>query len=199
MLHDLDATLGKLLEQELAGTIGGQVAISFLSPGADFPPSTVTPPALDVFLYDVREDRAGRDGDWPIVRADDGSPTGRRAPAVRVECSYLITAWPSSSSSDPARDEHRLLGEVLRALVRHPVLPADLLQGELKRQAAPLPTASLQPGRLHSIAELWQASGGRPRAAINYTVTIVVDGAAPQVVGPPVKEFVATVEVWDAS
>jgi hypothetical protein len=195
MLDDLDATLAKLLEQELAGTVGSQLAISFLPPGSDFPPSTVAPPALNLFLYDVREDRDVRTGDWQLVRDDNGSPTGRRPPALQIECSYLITAWPSSSSTDPARDEHRLLGEVVKALARHPVLPAAVLQGEMQLQQSPLPATALQAGRLQSIAELWQASGSRPKAALTCTVTIRVEGAPVQVTGEPVEELTTKIKL----
>src|SRR3954451_8582452 len=104
MLDDLDRSLEKLLRQELPSSISQQLAVSFLAPNAEFPPSTVTPPALNLFLYDLREDRAGRESDWAIERDAAGGPTGRRPPSVRMECAYLITAWPSTASTDPARD-----------------------------------------------------------------------------------------------
>jgi hypothetical protein len=197
MFDDLDATLAQLLEQELAASVSSQLTISFLPPSADFPPSSVTPPALNLFLYDIRENRELRDGDWELVRDDAGAPTGRRPAPMRIECSYLVTAWPSSSSSDPARDEHRLLGEVVKALARNPVLPATVLQGEMALQEAPLPTTALQPGRLQSIAEFWQVSGARPKAALSCTVTIRVDGAPALAAGPAVTGLKTTVELRD--
>ena len=56
--------------------------------------------------------------------------TKQRAP-TRVDCSYLITAWASESISNPSQDEHRILGEVMRVLLRHATLPAQVLQGDL--------------------------------------------------------------------
>jgi Pvc16 N-terminal domain len=44
----------------------------------------------------------------------------------------------------------------------------------LRGQEPPLPSSTLQPGRLQSVAEFWQALGGKPKAALNYTVTIGV-------------------------
>ncbi len=67
-----------------------------------------------------------------------------------------------------------LLSEVMRVLLRHPTLPEAVLQGELVGQSPPLPTAVLQPGHLQSLGEFWQALGGKPKAALNYTVTISV-------------------------
>ena len=34
---------------------------------------------------------------------------------------------------------------------------------------------TLQPGRLQSLGEFWQALGGKPKAALNYTVTFAVE------------------------
>jgi hypothetical protein len=50
-------------------------------------------------------------------------------------------------------------------------------------QDLPLPVSTLQPGRLQSLGEFWQALGGKPKAALNYTVTLAVDAARPEVVG----------------
>ena len=97
-----------------------------------------------------------------------------------MDFSYLVTAWPSESVPDPAEDEHHLLGEVMRVLLRYQTIPADVLQGILVGQQLPLPVGSLQPGRLQSLGEFWQALGGKPKAALNYQVTLAVDVTAPQ-------------------
>ena len=58
--------------------------------------------------------------------------------------------------------------------------PEDVLQGELRGQRPSLPISTLQPGRLQSMGEFWQAVGGKPKAALNYQVTLSVDVAAPE-------------------
>ena len=93
---------------------------------------------------------------------------------MRIDCSYLITAWPKGAQN-PVEDEHYLLGQVMTVLLRYPELPQEMLQGDLKtNQELPLPTAVLQPGHLQSLGEFWQALGGKPKVALNYTVTIAV-------------------------
>ena len=173
MIHDLDSTLRALLLRDLPPVLAEQVAISFDTPDDQFPPTSVTLPAIDLFLYDVRENLELRSNDWSMKRRGDGTAR-RQPPPVRVDCSYLVTAWPSESAPSPAQDEHRLLGEVMLVLLRYPKLPDDLLQGGLQSQELPLPTAALQPGRLQSLGEFWQALGGKPKSALNYTVTIAV-------------------------
>lgn len=178
MIHDLNNTLKVLLQHELPAPLNEQVAISFDPPDDQFPPSTVTPPAIDLFLYDIRENRELRSNEWLLQRESNG--TGLRTmPLVRVDCSYLITAWPSASTPHRSADEHRLLSEVMLVLLRFPKLPDHLLQGTLTAQELPLPTGVLQPGHLQSLGEFWQALGGKPKAALNYTVTIAVQPVAP--------------------
>lgn len=173
MIDDLDKSVEELLRRELAPGLIEQVGISFAAPDSDFPPSSVTLPAVNLFLYDIRENLEMRNPGWTIEHKENGTAMRRRNP-VRVDCSYLITAWASEGSTARALDEHRLLSEVMRALLKHPTIPEVLLQGSLKGQEPPLPASSLQPGRLQSVSEFWQALGGKPKAALNYTVTIGV-------------------------
>lgn len=187
MFDDLDNTLQQLLRRELPPTLVSQVTITFAAPDAQFPPASVTLPAIDLFLYDIRENRELRSNEWTVERRSDGTATKSRAP-VRIDCSYLITAWASATSTTPAQDEHRLLGEVMKVLLRFSTIPAAILQGSLQGQEPPLPATSLQPGRLQSISDFWQTLGGRPRAALTYTVTIGVVPEAPVKAGAPVVD-----------
>ncbi|MGO9272716.1 MAG: DUF4255 domain-containing protein [Terriglobia bacterium] len=182
MIDDLDRTVEELLRRELAPALVEQVGISFAAPDSEFPPSSVTLPAIDLFLYDIRENTELRNTQWIVERQLERLGNGaviekatKRRPPARVDCSYLITAWSSESSTTRALDEHRPLSEVMKVLLRHPVLPEVLLQGSLKGQEPPLPSSTLQPGRLQSVGEFWQALGGKPKAALNYTVTIGMD------------------------
>ncbi len=162
MLNDLDKTLQKLLASEIS-TLAAE-RIYFDTPDDKFAPAT---PAIDLFLYDVRENLELRSNEWMVDRHSKSAT--KTPPFARVECSYLVTAWAGDIAS-----EHALLGSVIRALLRHPFISADLLQGSLTSQPLPLPTTSLQPGKLQSPADFWQALGGKPRAALYFTVTIAV-------------------------
>jgi hypothetical protein len=176
LLHELDQTLAALLKRELPGR--EQITVSFAAPDDQF---SVKLPAVDLFLYDVRENLELRGNDDVIERLGDFTSI-RTRPPVRVDASYLITAWPGvgSGQSDASEDEHMLLSAVMRALLRFPKLPRELLRGGLARQDWPLPVSTLQPGRLQSLGEFWQALGGKPKAALNYTVTLPVDVSEPE-------------------
>lgn len=166
MLDDLDRTLRALLGVELPDLPPDHVY--FEAPGADFTP---TVPAVDLFLYDVRENRELRDNDWQLDRTGNGQVSKQRAPR-RVDCSYLVTAWAGDSAS-----EHLLLGRVLTGLLRNPVIAGDVPQGTLAGQH--LPVTILEPSLLSGIGEFWQAMGNKPRAAMNLTVTVAVSTSSP--------------------
>jgi hypothetical protein len=180
MLDDLDKTLRQLLAE--AGF--GEHQISFKPP--DDAVASDTSPAVNLFLYDVRENRELRSNEWLRERQANGTVTRRRSP-VRVDCAYLITAV----AGDPL-SEHRLLGQVMLALLRHPTIPASMLQGSLQGHE-PLPTSALQASNLQSLSEFWQAMGNKARAVLNYTVTISVDPYEP-VTAPPVFEHIIAIQ-----
>jgi hypothetical protein len=182
MINDLDETLSVLLKRELPKGRAEQVQVSFSAPDDQFPPPSVTLPAIDLFLYDIRENLDLRSNEMYFERNLNGTVTKSIAP-VRMDISYLITAWPSQSVANPSEDEHRLLGEVIRALLRFRTIPKEALQGDLLSQDLPLPVTTLQPGRLQSLGEFWQALGGKPKAALNCTVTLAVDVSKPETIG----------------
>lgn len=83
-----------------------------------------------------------------------------------------------------------MLGEVIRVLVRYSTLPPQVLQGNMAGQDPVLRVTTLHAGRLQNISDFWQALGGKPRAAINYTVTINVIPDEPVLTGAPVMDKV---------
>ena len=175
MIQDVDDSLLTLLRAEGSALLK-QINISFRAPDKDFP-NKVKAPAIDLFLYDVRENLDLRSNEFSMERTDKGTAKILPPPA-RVDCSYLITAWSADKDEKViSAEEHRLLGEVMITLLRFPELPREYLRGSLANQALPVPTATLHPGRLQSLGEFWQALDGQPRTALNYTVTIAVQPA----------------------
>lgn len=170
MLHDLDLTLEELLKAELPNLFGDSVstpiAVTFVTPNPEF---IVTLPALNLFLYDIRENQELRSSSWSVTRQNDETAT-REPPLVRIDCSYLITMW----TSDPKdfATEHRILGEVMQVLMRCSRLPPTVLQGKLVDIDTPLRASMLGQVKLQSLGEFWQAMGGKPKVTLNYTITI---------------------------
>ncbi len=191
MFQDLDATLTKLIEREVDYA---NLSVSFATPGEDFPPSSVTLPAVHFFLYHIQENMELRRGEWIVERRENGNgqtTASRRRPPIRVDCAYLVTVWPGDASPD---DEHKILGAVMKTLLRYRKLPADLLQGELAGQEPPLRAGTIRESHLQSLGEFWQAMGAKPKAALDYTVTVSVDVSEPEDLGVVVSESVIKVD-----
>lgn len=170
MLDDLDSSLRAFLLHELPDFQNSretQVAVSF-----DLPVDGAIQqkPAINLFLYDVRENLDLRSREWQMQRKDNGMAIKTQPPA-RVDCSYLITVWVNT---DDPQQEHHLLSRIMRLLLRHSVLPAELLQGSLQDQSLPVVLTTLQPGYLQSPGEFWQVMGGTPKVSLHCTVTIAV-------------------------
>jgi hypothetical protein len=179
MIHELDHTIRALLLRDMNVS---NLTISFDTPNAQFRPR-IEPPAINLFLYDLRENRELRSNELIERHFPDGSrypdKITRHPAPLRVDCSYLVTAWTGDGTATQLEDEHHLLSQAMLILAANPRLPASLLDGSLEGQSSSPPTATLQPGRLQSIGEFWQALGGNPKAAFDYTVTIEMALAKP--------------------
>lgn len=190
MIEDLDDSIKALLEYEL-GAVHPNLSITFEAPDDDFPSGVVTAPAVDLFLYDVRENLALRHNEQFFHHTDNSANTTTTREKVLVECTYLITAW-SDAAETAARDEQVIISDVVRALYQYVSIPKTLphktdpngepvriLKGRLA-EADPLPRAfTIQAGHLQNPSEFWSAMGGKPRPQCNYQVTFAMDVFSP--------------------
>jgi hypothetical protein len=163
MIRDLSETLSALLAPALPSA-----EISFERPTDAFQPAQTT---VNLFLYDVRENLELRNNE-PVVRRV-GTVAIKEPPPVRLDCAYIVTAWPVGGTDLPLQ-EHRLLSESLRRLLRFPTIPPEFLRGSLIGQQPPLPTVTARPDGLANPAEFWTALGSRLRAALTLKATIGV-------------------------
>ena len=168
MIRDLSETLSALLAPALP-----TADISFERPTDVFQPAQTT---VNLFLYDVRENLELRNNE-PVVRRV-GTVAIKEPPPVRLDCAYLVTAWPVGGTDLPLQ-EHRLLSQSLRRLLRFPTIPPEFLRGSLIGQQPPLPTVTARPDGLANPAEFWTALGSRLRVALTLKATIGVTAFDP--------------------
>ncbi len=137
----------------------------------------VTRPTVSLFLFDVRRSaeraQAGRE-----QVEQDGRATWRR-PNPRVELRYLVSVW----ANDP-RDEHQLLGGVLRALLSARDLPADYLSGPLAT-LAPGPTIEVSSTSSTRYGDPSRLLDGQLKACLELVVTTPIDVGGGVPAGPP--------------
>lgn len=188
MFADLDETIRQLLIRQVP-LDPNEVEISFEAPDREWS-GRLSRPAINLFLYDVRENRDFRETDW-AMQARNGAATIRKAP-LRINVTYQVSVWARAPE-----DEHRLLWRVLAVLARHQVLPPEMLQGELREQPFPIPAKVAQPEHVpQNYADLWQALENRIHPSLPYVVTLALD---PEVVftSPLVFTRVARLQTLD--
>jgi hypothetical protein len=172
VFDDMDASLAALLADGAAPQEVRSADVSFTVPDKDFTPAQAT---LDLFLHEVQENRGLRD----VAPTFQPLPTGgweSERPPLRVDCTYLVTAWSPKTGALRAAEEHRLLGRALLWLGRFPVIPDQYARGALKTppQPFPLTTTVAQTREGQSMGEFWTALGIAPRPAFSLTVTIAL-------------------------
>ncbi|SPE35046.1 conserved hypothetical protein [Candidatus Sulfopaludibacter sp. SbA3] len=175
MIVDLDQSLSMWLLDALKPAIHEEFVVTFQPP--DQLPDSPKVPAIDLFLYDVKQNLDQRSNEWIVERQPDGKATQKRAP-VQVTCAYLISAWPAAGE-DPVEQEHLMLGEVLKLLLANPKIPAKFLQGSLRGLDTAIAATAVQPGA-QNVTDLWRAFGGKAKAALNYSVNVGVEVGQPQ-------------------
>jgi len=194
MIADLDKTLKALLARDLrtqgysvvtqdnpsdeSGTTN-EVIISFVTPEKWWA-DAVDKATINLFLYDIRENVQLRNNERYLTR-NGASGTENFSP-VRIDFTYLVSAWAKKELSESAEsphveEEHRLLGKVLTILLRYPILPKEVLQGEIEQQSripgAQLPRAWIaQPEDTPKTWEFWGSNEWRLKAGISYRVIL---------------------------
>lgn len=118
--------------------------------------------AIDLFLFGLRDDPAGRESGWDERRDERGAVVARRDPVRRCALSYLVTA-----RAPRINEEHLLLDVALRTMIFTDQLPPDCLPDTLAGLDAPVfvRVADTDPDTL------WSNLGMPARAAFAVTVS----------------------------
>lgn len=168
MINDLDKALRQLLINELP-IKNGEVKIEFKPPVRDWSSRIENRPTLNLFLHDIRENKALRQSAWDVKRNGNGGYTKQRTP-VRLDLYYLITVW----AKEP-EDEHRILTRTLAALFRNPTLPEELLTEGLQNQPTPIQVGVAQYDLPHKLTDVWSVLDNEIRPGIDCVITLALN------------------------
>ena len=177
MFQTLNQALNTLLDDAAAPQVLRDAEVSFETPAKTYKPNSAT---INLFLLEVKENRVLRDP-VPIIDFSGGTFT-KKQPPVRVDATYVVTAWSNEVGEDKISKEHELLALALAWFSRFPVVPGALLPG----QPFPVPLFTALPDNRLNIGEFWSALGIPPRAAFTLTATVTLDLAPAVPFGPPV-------------
>ena len=179
MIHEVDELLEKLVKRDALN--GSSVELVFDAPTKDWV-ARRNGPAVDLYLYDIREDLQRRGPAWEDQRDADGKVNARQLPPRRFKLSYLVTAW-----TQRPEDEHRLLSALLSAFIRNPMIKPDKLDGALAEPDLPVYIDVGQPpSQDRSLADVWSALGGELKPSLDVVVTAPVVLSQDTYFGPPV-------------
>ena len=167
MLADLDETLRTMLKGELERHGFEGIEIAFEAPTREWS-GQLSAPAVNLFLYDMRESEEDRPSGWTKQRIGDEFVEG--PPPLVMEISYAITAWAQA-----VEDEHRLLSQVLSVLYAYPHLPEDALNGRLRNGSQALTIKAKVGQAKGDKADFWTAVGGQYKASLDYVVRLSVE------------------------
>ena len=169
MLADLDETIRRLLVDELP-VKNGEIEISFDQPRRDWS-SRISKPTINVFMYDVRENKELRRHQWERMNGNSRQDLARlkRTP-MRVDCSYVVSVW----AADP-EDEHRLLTRCMMTLFRFPTLPENRLVDSLQNPPYEIQTRLAQHDTLTEPSDIWYVLDNELRPCVSYVVTLALD------------------------
>ncbi len=182
VLGDLDEAIRALFVRELAEWGADGAGVSFAAPTPAWA-EALSAPSISLYLYDVKESQAERRVEWDETRVD--GRTVERPPPVRIDVSYVITAW-----ADTPEQEHGLLSAALAVAYAHPALPDDVRVGALAEDWAydhELVTRVAQPPGDGLGAAFWAGLGGVPKASIDLGVGVWCRPGRAVEQAPPVR------------
>jgi len=175
MFHDLDLSLQAMLHDADSPADLRAAEVSFETPDKGYAPTQRT---VNLFLHDVAENRELRDQARMTDLTDGVYTIG--PPPVRMDCTYLSTAWSAQAGGLKVNEEHQLLGLALSWMSRFTTVEDRFLQGALKTPAqpysVPLTVARTKEGQ--TMGAFWSALGISPRPAFSVTVTIAMPTGA---------------------
>jgi hypothetical protein len=191
LIDALDRILTDLIQSRIAG-LKGSTQVGFGPPDEQWLKDVVSAneERLNIYLYDLRENLKLRSNDRAREQ-QDGWYSIKRVPP-KVDCLYLLTAWSPvkvTPAIEPSLDEHLILYDVLRVLMRNQSLvPAEVYKTGVKipssreltsvpallRQEELLIRAVLPDAGMREMGLFWSSVKGLWRPAIQLTVTLPV-------------------------
>lgn len=161
MIQFIDEAIETLLRREVP-LPEPSVDVSFAAPDRAWG-AGLTRPTVNVFLWDVRRNSSRMTAGLAQQTAD--GQVARRPVDPVVDLRYLVTAWASEH-----RDEHQLLGAVLRCVLANSSVPAAYVPPQVPA-SSPL-AVSLASEESRVPGEFWSSLDGRLKPGLQVVVSL---------------------------
>ena len=187
MFDALNTMLKDLLQSRIPA-LATATGVGFEPPGEDWKKVLGNETRLNLYLYDIHENRKLRTNERERVR--QGSRFVDQPAPPRISCTYLVTIWSGMTfnlpAAEPTRAEHVVLGRVLTVLLARSALePGEIYSGAvaipsgndintiptaLRGEALPLEV--VMPDAVREAMEFWSSMKAPLRPALHVTVTV---------------------------
>lgn len=182
MIEGLGLTIIDLLK---AGFVSREVNVSLMSPSLI---NDLSMPTLNLYLFSLVENRNLRRPAAEKMFADGKFVFTR--PPLKLDCSYLVTAWSPDNGDKGILAEQKLISEALTRLYAFPEIAVTQFKPPLEQPCA-IPTSVALPEKNRELEGLWRSLNITPKPAFIYTLTISLPIPLPErAPGLPVKERV---------
>ncbi len=182
VIAETDQALALVLKRRVIGNAA--IAVAFDPPNRPWI-QALTGPAVNLFLFDIKENLHRRDVMYEKVLGADGAVVARRPPPPRVDLHYTVSAWAPT-----VLVEHKILAAALRCFCSMVALPREALPAAL----AALPYDVLVATESGARRSMFLNLGGELKVGFELTITVPMPGLADLPAAPPVRQK-ATVAV----
>jgi hypothetical protein len=124
---------------------------------------------INLFLYKVQENPTLKNMDWQVKPE---APNQLVPPPLSLNLFYLMTAYAQNDAQTGNATAHEILGEAMRVLYEHPIMPLDYLAGELidAREQIKVIQNTLD---LEELSQIWSTFSQPFRLSVLYEVSVV--------------------------
>jgi hypothetical protein len=176
VIAETDQALAALLKTKVIGNAA--ISVVFDPPNRPWIQG-LKGPAVNLFLFDIRENVHRRDVMYERISNADGVVVARRPPPPRYDLSYTVTAWAPS-----VLVEHKILAAALRCFASLTTLPREVLPAPL----AALPYEVLVDTGGSTKRSMFLNMGGDLKAGFEVTLTVPVPGLPDVPAAPAVQQ-----------
>jgi Pvc16 N-terminal domain len=181
VIAEADQALAVVLKSRVIGNAA--IAVAFDQPSRPWI-QELNGAAVNLFLFDIKENVLRRDVMYEKVRDADGVVQARRRPPPRFDLHYTITAWAPTVFV-----EHKILAAVVRCFSSMTALPREALPAPL----AELPYEVLVSTDSGAKRGMFLNISGELKAGFDLTVTVPIPGLDDLPAAPVVRQAKITV------
>jgi len=132
---------------------------------------------VNLFLYKIKESPYQKNMDWRVSGSD---PSRISPPPLTLSLYYLMTAYALNDAESGNTNAHAILGEAMRVLHQHPIIPETHLVAGLTNAAEQIKLMQVQID-MEELSKIWSTFSEPFRLSALYEVSVVqLDQSADQ-------------------